>query len=386
MNDREIVSYNQLKSYIEKEGFIGYDPYDTLLSKIPFKELGKWFPVLAIQFQKRNPINIRPLLGIKKGINPKAYGLFLKAYSMRYALQQNQDDLEKMKYFFTWLKNNHSKSYKGYGWGYNFPWASSEKYLAPYIPSAVVTGFVCKGIFQYYLTTNDPDAVEAIHNAKDFIISELPQYRDDSGLCISYTPVKRDICYNASLLAGEVLAMEYYFTQDESLKNLVFDMVDFVVKRQKSNGSWAYSEDIRSGKERLQLDFHQGYIIESIFEIMKYLKIKKDEWDNAIKKGLEYYKNVLFMDNGQSYWRYPKKYPIDIHNQSQGIITFNKIYKYDKNYFEFSKKILRYTIRNMQSVHGYFYYQKFIFHTHKISYMRWSQAWMFLAMTQMKES
>ena len=46
------ASLNRLKDYIEKEGFKGYDPYDTLNSFIPFSKMGKWIPALAIQFQK----------------------------------------------------------------------------------------------------------------------------------------------------------------------------------------------------------------------------------------------------------------------------------------------------------------------------------------------
>ena len=67
--------FSQLQTYIESQAFKGYDPYDTLNSPLPFHCLGKWGPVLAIQFQKRNPFNIRKLLGIKKEYNPKAIGL-----------------------------------------------------------------------------------------------------------------------------------------------------------------------------------------------------------------------------------------------------------------------------------------------------------------------
>ena len=73
-----------VEAYVENENFKGYDPYDTLNSTLPFNWLGKWGPVLAIQFQKRNPLNIRPAIGIKKEHNPKAIGLFLHAYSIKY--------------------------------------------------------------------------------------------------------------------------------------------------------------------------------------------------------------------------------------------------------------------------------------------------------------
>jgi len=46
---------DKLQAYIECEQFKGYDPYDTLNSPVPFKYFGKLIPVLALQFQKRNP-------------------------------------------------------------------------------------------------------------------------------------------------------------------------------------------------------------------------------------------------------------------------------------------------------------------------------------------
>jgi hypothetical protein len=40
-------------------------------------------------------------------------------------------------------------------------------------------------------------------------------------------------------------------------------------------------------------------------------------------------------------------------------------------------------IDNMQDKEGYFYYQKKRWYKNKIDYMRWSQAWMFYALTQL---
>jgi len=378
-------SLKKLRVYIESENFKGYDPYDTLLSWIPFQWFGKWPPILAIQFQKRNPINIRPILGIKKEINSKAVGLLLSAYSLLYQKDRNPNYLKKMDYFFNWLTENSSKSYKGMGWGYNFPWASPVKYLEPFIPSSVVTGFVCRGIFHYYLITDNSEAIPVLQGAKEFVLNELPQHADQTGISISYTPVMKDICYNASLLAGEVLAMNYSLNQDESLKTKCVDLVNFVIARQNADGSWAYSEDIETSEERIQIDFHQGYIIESIFEIKRLLNIQDIKWEQAIIKGLKFYKEKQFLEDGRSLWRIPKEYPLEIHNQSQGIITFTKFSNYNSSYLPFAEKIAKYTIKNMQGYNGQFYYQKFKTHTNKISYMRWSNAWMLLALSYLVE-
>ena len=369
-----------LDTYCFQENYIGYDPYDTLNSWIPFNKMGKWIPILATQFQKRNPLNIRPLLGIKREINPKAFGLFLHAYSLLYRKTGNKVYLDKANYFFNWLKNNYSKGYSGYCWGYNFPWANPNEYKEKYTPSTVVTGFVCRGIFEYFKLTSNLKAKEFLISAANFVLKDIPMTKDENGICFSYTPLKRDLCFNSSLLAAEILTRAYILNKDNNLKLIAIDAVNWVISHQKENGRWNYSKNIKTGREREQIDFHQGYVLDSIFEIKTMLNIEDEKWESALNKGTIFYRENQFTEKGISYWRYPKRWPIEIHNQTQGIITFLKLYDYYPTSIKFSKEIANWTINNMQAKDGHFYYQKFPFHTNKISYMRWSNAWMFLAL------
>ena len=48
---------------------------------------------------------------------------------------------------------------------------------------------------------------------------------------------------------------------------------------------------------------------------------------------------------------------------------------------ELLNKVLNWTIENMQSDKGYFYYQINKYFSSKIPYMRWAQAWMFYALS-----
>jgi hypothetical protein len=374
-------SFNKLLNYIESENFKGYDPYDTLNSWVPFHLLGKWGPILATQFQKRNPINIRPLLGIKKDYNPKAMGLFLQAYSLLYAKNNKKEYLEKADYFFNWLKKNYSEGFSGHCWGYNFPWATPVKYAKPFTPSSVVTGFVCRGIYEYFKISNNEKAKNILISSSDFILKDIPLTEDENGVCFSYTPIMKDQCFNSSLLAAEVLAITDRITNYNKNNVLVNKAVDWVTAHQKNDGRWNYSIDSEKKKERVQIDFHQGYILESIFEIKKNLNIEDKKWEESIKKGLKFYREQQFFDDGSSYWRWPNKYPVEIHNQAQGIITFLKFNKYSPNLEKFASTIVKWTIKNMQSKDGHFYYQNHKYYKHKISYMRWSNAWMFLAFT-----
>jgi len=374
-------SLKKLIFYIESENFKGYDPYDTLNSWLPFKYFGKWPAAIATQIQKRNPINIRPLLGIKKDIIPKAFGLFLQAYSILYNKTKNKEYLDKANYFFEWLKNNYSKGYSGYCWGCNFPWANPQHFYDSYVPSSVVTGFVCKGIYEYYKLTQNEKAKEILISASNFILKDIPITEDKNGICFSYSPIQRDLCFNSSLLAAEILAIVYSLSEKIELKEKVIKAVDWVIEHQKEDGRWNYSIDINTGNEYQQIDFHQGYVLESIFDIKNILNIKNEKWEEALKEGMKFYREKQFFSNGVSLWRLPKKYPIEIHNQAQGIITFTKLKDYYPNSMEFALTIAKWTINNMQAKDGHFYYHNFRFHKHKISYMRWSNAWMFLALT-----
>lgn len=376
------TSLKQLQNYIESENFKGYDPYDTLNSAIPFHWLGKWGPVLAIQFQKRNPFNIRKLLGIKKAHNPKAMGLLLHAYSLQYQQNKSEETLQKMEFFFNWLLENRTKGYAEYCWGYNFDWASPVKFLEKYSPTIVVSGFIAKGIFEYYQATQNQKAVEVLKSIGDFIRNQLAWTKTEKGFCVSYSVEAVDCCYNANMLGAELFARLFYLTKEGNYKELAQKMTDFTIAFQQPDGHWNYSVEIKTGKERTQIDFHQGYVLDSIHYVNKYCG-ENEAYKKALKLGAEYYFTKQFNSNGQSVFRVPSEYPVEIHNQSQGIITFIRLSYLANEYANFSAVIAEWTMQNMQSKRGYFYYKKYPLYTIKTPFMRWSQAWMFLALTEL---
>ena len=158
----------------------------------------------------------------------------------------------------------------------------------------------------------------------------------------------------------------------------------YVISKQKSNGAWYYSET--NGNERMQIDFHQGFILDGLYGFIKYIKPNDDKYIEALLKGAEFYKNEQFLPDGRAKWRWPRLYPVDIHNQAQGIITFTKLSEIKLEYLDFAKKIALWTIKKMQDESGYFSYQKHRFFMNKIPYMRWGQAWMMLALASLLEA
>ena len=376
---------NDLTEYLKKENYMGYDLYDTLNSPFILKSFGNWLSILAIQFQKRNPINIRSFLLIKKEYNPKAMGLFLSAFSRLYRITKNPKYLKEADFFFNWLKNNYSEGYSGYAWGYNFPWASKDKYLERYSPTSVVTGFVCNGMYDYHSVTGNITALDIMKSAGEFLKKDIVKSTYNDKVCFSYTTQKADNCYNASLLAAQTFAQLYSITNEKQYYDLSTKALYYVISKQKPDGRWNYSIDEQNGKEREQIDFHQGYILNSIYKILKYCKILDPKVEQSLKKGLLFYKENQFYKNGVSLWRLPKIYPVDIHNQAQGIITFSYLQQYMDDGRDFAKVIADWTINNMFDKSGFFYFRKYRIFKNKISYTRWSQAWMLLALTYLLE-
>ena len=101
-------SFKKLQIFCETEQFKGWDPYDGLNSWVIQKTpLGKssFFRLAWIQLFKRNPINFRKIVGIKKGFNSKGLGLFLIGYCNLYKVEPKKEYLEKIHLLATKILN-----------------------------------------------------------------------------------------------------------------------------------------------------------------------------------------------------------------------------------------------------------------------------------------
>jgi hypothetical protein len=385
MNEIE-KSLIKLHNYCKKENYLGYSLYDSHKSPIPFKKFGITLSFLINQVNKRSPINFRKILSVKKGINPKGYGLFLHAYTLLHSLTiiDKTETKQLSEYFFNWLINNPSSGYSGYCWGYDYYWPKKDGSDVPaFTPSVVVTGFIARALLSYYLEFKNEKVKKILKSSAQFVLNDVFLYKGKDGYCFSYTPLKKDLTINANLLAAEILAYSDYLNNEYKYQDYINKVIDFTLNTQNQDGSWYYSYDVKTGKPKKQIDFHQGYVIESLYRLSNICSYNKEKIDGAIQKGLEFYYNNQFTEEGFSLWRYPKKWPIDIHNQSQGIITFSKLNRYNKKYLPFANRIAIWTIHNMQNKKGNFYYQKWPIITNKISYLRWNQGWMLLSLTNL---
>ncbi len=364
-----------LENYIIKENYLGYDPYDFLTSPIFKLSILKNKPVrfYSQQFFRRIPINLRPIFGIKKGLNPVTLGLCIESFAYLSKIYPN----EKVNYIklinncLEKLLNLQSKGYSGACWGYDFDWEARYTTINAYIPTVVATGMITNSLFEAYKIIKDEKLIELCNSSTLFVLKDLNKYEDDKGVCCSYSPVDKQKVLNASIKGARLLAQVFAVTKDEKLKKEAKKIINYVVNVQREDGSWPYSiGDARSWSD----NYHTAYVLDAI---QTYIKCTNDtEYSKYFEKGLKYYIENFFVNKTIPKYYNNKIYPIDSTAIAQSIITLSK-----NRYFDIAENVINWAIENMYSHNGYFYYQKHRLFTHKTSYMRWSNAWMFNAIS-----
>jgi hypothetical protein len=365
-----------LQDYIEREAYRGYDPYDALTSplfRLPLLNHNKLLRWGFQQVVKRLPINLRPLLGITKGYNPVTLGLCLQAYTYLAERQPEKKNGMKFDLLLSELTRLQSKGYSGACWGYDFDWEARYARIPAYTPTVVATGFITNSLFEYYHFTRDPRAFELCESATRFVRHDLNKTVEGETFCYSYSPLDRQVVLNATMKGARLLAQVYSVNGDKRLIEEARKTVEFVVKKQQPSGAWAYAT--KKGDARTWADnFHTGYVLDCLDDYQKYSG--DHSFNEALQKGMAYYE-ANFFENGEMPKYYDQSlYPIDATAVAQSILTLTRFGK-----MELATRVVNWTLKHMQDESGYFYYQRTRRGVNKIPYMRWSSAWMFVALS-----
>lgn len=375
-------SLNSLSQWVNQEGAYGWDPYDALYSPWGPKLKNPYLRVLLIQMNNYSPFNLRALLKVRKGLDLKGTAVFVPAYAKMYRLTRDELYLEILRKRLEFVESSSLKEKYGYDcWAsHYYPFVTVENSrLEVDSPDIVGTSRSIIALIEGYKALKNHKLLDMAISASHFLTDVLFQ-EDALFPHFKYTISETTrIVPNASAHALEALSSILQMQNDSSLKETCEKTAQALVEIQRDDGSWVYSMYPDGRTKRDQLDFHQGYMIDGLLSFLPFSE-EKDNLTSCIRSGASFYKDVLFRQDGAGYFRYPIFYPIDIHNQAQGIISFARMSKLHEEYLEAAKSISLWTIANMQDKSGYFYHQKWPLITNKTPHMRWGQAWMMLAL------
>lgn len=372
-------SLKRLENYVIKNKFMGYELDDFLAS--PFTKLlsfGNLFiKRIFIQIGKKLPINIRPILLIKKMESNKARAFFAEGAAILYSVTRKEDYKNLVKKHLIFLLNNYNKNFNGFSWGNHFDFASRGGFFPKYLPTIVWTAKVADAAYRisYIIPEIKDICYKIILGASDFILNDLERIEDESGFCFAYAPGLLNPIHNSNLLGASTLAKAFQITKDEKYIPVIKASINWSISKINKDGSLYYGE---GSKYKWIDNFHTAYVIDSLVDIYEIDKTFIDF--EIIDKIFNFWINNFFTKEGKCKYYHNKLYPIDIQAIAQSIETLSKMTKYYPTINELLIKVVLWAIKNMQNKDGSFAYQINRFWKNKIPYIHWGQSTMYCAL------
>ena len=365
------TAYDELFSWCRTRDFAGHDPFDALNSRLfqatPLAQ-SRNARFIWTQLVKRSPVDVRLVVRVPAERNAKGVALFALALLANYRRMKTEESRQQASAMLAALLSMKIDGYSCAAWGYNFDWQSRNFFAPAKMPTIVATAFAARALVEGGLH-------EEARNVCEFIKKDLPRSVDnETEVCFSYTPNSNTRVFNASLLAAEVLA-----STGES--ELAERATRYVVNNQRPDGSWLYG----AGPKQSWIDnFHTAYILFSLQRIINSSSFGA-EFQPALERGYEYWKNNFFLADGWPKYYYDRPFPADAHAAASAIVTFLECRSLDRDALKMAQKVATWTIQYLRDRRGFFYYQRRRFYTIRKPYMRWTEAWMLYALSRLLE-
>lgn len=414
---RRVLAWSRERSYE------GYSKHDALNS--PFLSacsLGLPLARLAFtQIVMRSPFNLRPLLGVPVGRNPKGIGLFAQAWlDFSQTLPEGPEKdrcLGEAWKLLAWLVHHSSPNARaserlrglypeaqgepegagsplvrrGMGWGYHYPWQDQGFFQPRHFPNRVVSCWIGFAFLRAHEITGDLRHLDACREIGAFLL-ENPRvlHEDEHQLCLSYVPLD-DIRWAVMDVSALVAAFLARFRRRlgagdasaEALASTARRLMAFVVDKQTDYGGWFYTWPSRDSHIKHD-NYHTAIILDCLADYMA--DAEDRTWLSSYRLGLEYYREALFLPDGAPRWMNDQTYPHDIHGAASGILCFTRAAGSDPEsagrHLAWADTILDWTLRHLYDPAGFFYYQKRRLFTNRFCEMRWGNAWMCRALAQ----
>jgi hypothetical protein len=334
--------------------------------------------LILTQTLKRSPINVRGLLQIPRTQNPKGIALFLSALlkAPELCTGETEDLVGSLTERLVVLRSPDSPYWC---WGYSFPWQTRSVVVPRGAPNLVCTTFVAGALLDQYEQRQDSRCLAMAVSAAEYVLNELYWSDGDDVAGFGYPlPSVRSQVYNANLLAAALLCRAYKHTGKEKFLGPALKAARYSAAKQHSDGSWPYGE---APSQQWIDNFHTGYNLCALQAIGRDAGTR--EFESCLRHGFGFYRAHFFREDGATRYFHNRTYPLDIHCVAQSILTLLAFKDLDPDNVRLARSVFQWTMEHMWDDRGFFYYRVLRLGTIRASYMRWSQAWMLRALSEL---
>src|SRR6202522_2313902 len=371
-------SIEQLYQWLEANDYEGYDTFDGLNARFvrPLTFETRLGRTVLQQGVRRFPLNLRPLLGIRKNYSSKGMGFLARGFIRLHQTTGNTVWKQKAQFTLQWLIENQAPGYSGACWGNHFDYQSRGFYLPKGVPTIVWTSLIGHAFLDGYDHFQEDRYLQMAVSACEHIVRDLGTLRDGDGICISYIPIKDTQVHNANTLGASLLARTYSHTGNDSYRELAQKAMQYTAQHQRPDSSWYYAEKMNHNWVD---SFHTAYVLDCF---KHYAQSTGDSrFDQKLMNGYEYWKKTFFLPDGTPRYYNHKTLPLDIQCSSQAIDTLVFFHDRDPESLQLAVKVAEWTITHMQDRTGYFYYRRYSpWLVNKTPTLHWGQATMLSAL------
>jgi hypothetical protein len=373
---------HQLHERMRRTDYRGYDPFDLPNSPL-FRIISpKWkAPQLLIsKFGSRiAPIALRKMLGVPRTEDPKIYAC---AY-FGYKFLDDKTLLPNAEKMLDGIIGIGRENESGISWGYDFTWPTLSDGVNPRGASTIVpASFAMLALIHETVTSGSDKYLPYIGKALKFY-GERHVRRNSSGIFLGYFTHSTINTHNANLLGCAALSLGARLTDDEKLLRIAADATHTSLLAVDDNGYIEYN-DGPSGK--WTDSFHHLYVIAALRAIAwANPLVDAARCNDAIERMWRYYTKTFLRDDGQINYYPGTIYPIDSHNYAATSIfytLFGGEFHVDRG--EAENVVQLADSLTWDDARGYYLHRIHKNRKDTREFLRWNQAWMFLALCMAK--
>ena len=374
----------RLINWLEAHDYRGYDTFDGLSSRIarPLTFETRLLRTVLQQGVRRFPLNVRPLLGIRRARSTKGMGFIARGYIRLHQATGDQIWADRAKAALAWLVTHQSTGYSGACWGNHFDYQSRTFYLPRGVPTVVWSSLIGHAFLDAYEHFGDDSYLEVAASTCEHLRRDLQIIVDGEGSCIAYIPGQNSQVHNANTLGGSLLARTATHTGDTGCRELATQSLQYTAQHQRPDASWWYGE-----KENLHWvdNFHTAYVLDCFLHFEKATGDRR--FHANMTSGYAYWKDTFFLADGTPRYYNHKTLPLDIQCCSQAIDTLVFFAAQDPTSLGLAEKVASWTIDHMQDCTGYFYYRRYSpWLVNTTPTLHWGQATMLCALANLYKS
>jgi hypothetical protein len=318
---------------------------------------------------------LRKLLLVPRTEDPKIYACAYFGYSFM-AGSSNAANARRM---LEGIVRIGRRSEDGISWGYDFTWPTLSDGVNPRGASTIVpASFAMLALIHETVTTGRDAYLPVLRDALRFY-SNRHVRRNGNGPFLGYFTHSTINTHNASLLGCAALSLGGRVLGDDRLLKIAAEAAVTSLHAVDEKGYIRYND----GPSGDWTDsFHHLYVIAAISAIsMANPFVDSAECDAVIERMWRYYRETFLREDGEINYFPGTVYPIDSHNYAATAIfaiLFGEKFQLGQS---FAADLLRRADDlTWESRRGYYIHRIHRKRRDRREFLRWNQAWMFLAL------